>query len=539
MLLRITNFSGIAPQIDKHLLATNMAQTAINCRLTGGVLGAFRDTRSIAVDPQAGHARSIYRFGQNEPDESLFWLTFNRDTDVAKGQIAADLNERTFFADGVKPKKTNYTMAVGGSGASYPHSVWDTAIPAPTAAPIVSMSGGAGTGTAETRYYIYTYVTSWSEESIPSPVSASVNVKSGETVRISAMTAPIVGNYDVQFIRIYRTATGKTATDFQFVAEIPVATHIYDDSTLQEDLGEVCPAIEYDAPPDTLSGLVNLPNGIMAGFSGSDVFFSEPFLPFTFPSKYSLTLDYPVVGLGVSGSTLVAVTKGNPVVVTGIDPSAMSSEKLFLQQSCVSKRSIVNMGNGVMYASPDGLVMVSESGPYIVTSDSYSVREWAALHPETITACQYNSQYYAFFSGGGGLIVDPAPQQSVIVQHNLTVTAAFNDLQLDGLCLAGDGFIRRWDNGTGYLTYTWKSKRFEMPKPANFVWGQVLVSNGGPVTLRIYADNALVHTQVVLNDDPFNLPSGFLAKYWEMELTGTGTVRAASLAQTIEELQSV
>lgn len=539
MLLRIANFSGIAPQADPHLIANNQAQTAINCRFMGGVVNAYKSLRVVTADPVPGRSKSIYRFGQAETDEAKFWFTFNKDTDVAKSQIAADTEERTYFTDGVLPKKTNYAAAVGGSGATYPHNSYQTAVPSPTSTPVISIYAGDGSGTAETRYYVYTYVTAWNEESIPSAVSLPLDVKSGQVVRITGLTPPTTGNYDIRFIRIYRTASGAKATDYQFVAEIPVSTNIYDDAVLQENLGEVCPSIDYDAPPNELQGLINLPNGMQAAFKGNDVYFSETYRPFTFPSKYILALDYPIVGLGLYGTNLIAVTKGNPYVITGISPDAMSSQKMDLQQACVSKRSIVSMGYGVMYASPDGLVIVNESAS-VITSSIYSKREWQPYLPETITACQYEGRYYAFKSGGGGLILDPDGGNPIVTTHNLTVTAAFNDLQRDGLYLAGDGNISRWDDhATTYIPYTWKSKVFETPKQMNFAWAQVLVSDTLPVTLNVYADHVLKHSHVITDDKPFRLPSGFKSKYWEVELTGTGSVRAVLLAESIKELQQV
>lgn len=539
MLLRINSFSGISPQVDPHLLSDNQAQAATNCRLVGGTINSFKSLRTITADPIPGRSKSIYRFGQSEPNESKFWFTFNKDTDVARSQIAANTEERTYFTDGVLPRKTNYAIAVGGSGTTYPRATYQTALPIPTNAPVITIQSGEGEGTAETRYYVYTYVSSWGEESIPSAVSLSLDVKSGQVVRVTGLTPPISGNYDIRFIRIYRTASGAKATDYQFVAEVTISTNIFDDSVLQENLGEVCPSVSYDAPVSGLQGLINLPNGIQAAFLNNDVYFSEPFRPFTFPNKYAIALDYPIVALGVYGTNLVAVTKGNPYVITGIDPSAMSSQKMDLQQACVSKRSMVSMGYGVMYASPDGLVLVNETAT-IITASNYSKREWQTVNPETITACQYEGRYYAFKSAGGGIIVEPSGSgPSIITDHNLTVTAAFNDLQRDGLYLAGDGNITRWDDGTSYLPYSWKSKIFEIPKHINFAWAQVLVSDALPVTLNVYANGALIHSQVITNSDPFRLPSGFKAKFWEVELVGTGEVRGILLAEQIKELQVV
>lgn len=539
MLLKIGNFSGIAPQADPHLLADNQAQTAINCRFMGGTLNSYKQLRQITADPIPAFSKSIYRFGQTEPDETKFWFTFSNDTDVARSQIAANTEERTYYTDGVLPKKTNYGAAVGGSGLSYPHNSYQTAVPSPIAAPTVSIHTGTGEGTAETRYYVYTYVTSWGEESIPSPVALPVDVKVGQVVRVTNLSTPPLGNYDIAFKRIYRTASGATATDYQFVAEVPISTSIYDDSIAQTNLGEVCPSINYDPPTNTLKGLINLPNGIQAAFDGNDIYFSETYRPFTFPSKYSLSLDYPVVGLGVYGTNVIAVTKGNPYLISGISPDAMTAEKLDLQQAGVSKRSIVSMGYGVIYASPDGLVMVSDTAQ-LITSPNYSKREWAAINPETITGCQYEGRYYAFFSGGGGLIVEPHETAAIISQHNLTVTAAFNDLQRDTLYLAGNGYINAWDShATNYLAYTWRSKVFETPKQMNFAWAQVLVTDDKPVTFNLYADGIIKYTIAITDDKPFRLPSGYKSKYWEVELTGTGSVRSVLMAESIKELQQV
>lgn len=538
MLLRITNFSGIAPQTDPHLLADNQAQTAVNCRFQGGVISSFKSLRVVATDPIPGRSKTIYRYWQPETSESNYWFTFGTDTDVAKSQIAGDTNERTYYTNGTLPKKTDYTLAITGTGA-YPRATYQTKVPFPAAAPVITIHTGTGSGTAETRYYVYTYVTSWGEESIPSPVSLPLDVKVGQTVRVSSLAVPTVGNYSITNIRIYRTASGASATDYQFVAEVAVSASLYDDAVLQENLGEVCPSIDYDAPPDALQGLINLPNGMQAAFLGNDVYFSEPYRPFTFPQKYVLALDFPVMGLGLYGTNLIAVTKGNPYIITGISPDAMTSQKMDVQQACVSKRSVVSMGYGVVYASPDGLVLVNETAQ-VMTATNYSKREWSALNPSTITACQYEGRYYAFFSAGNGLIVDPNASAPIISSHNLTVTAAFNDLQRDGLYLAGDGNISRWDDhASTYLTYTWKSKKFEAPKQLNFAWAQVLVTDSLPVTFKVYADGTLKHTQTITSSTPFRLPSGFKSKFWEVELVGTGAVRGVLLAEFIKELQQV
>lgn len=396
----------------------------------------------------------------------------------------------------------------------------------------------------EDRYYAYTFVTSWGEESLPSPPSIPASVRAGQEVKITGFTIPTTATANLNAIRLYRTQSGSNATDWQFVTELPLANYAQDyvDTTRGEDLGEIMPSLNWTPPPAGLRGITNLPNGIMAGMSVddsenplNDIYFSEAYRPFAWPASYSLTLDYPVVGLGVIGSSLVAVTKGNPYIISGIDPSAMSSTKIDAQQACVSKRSVVSMGGAVLYASPDGLVAITGAGADIISKQHFTRREWQALKPEAITACQYDMRYFAFFEAGGGFIFDPAA--GTFVLHDINVSAAHSDLRNDALFMAVDGAIKQWDSGTSYLPYVWKSKKFEAPKQINFAWGQAFCT--GDLTLNVYADGRLVVTHSVTSGVPFRMPAGFLARYWELELVGTAEVTAVYLAQSMAELQSV
>ena len=59
------------------------------------------------------------------------------------------------------------------------------------------------------------------------------------------------------------------------------------------------------------------------------------------------------------------------------------------------------------------------------------------------------------------------------------------------------------------------------------------------VTLRVWADDALVYDQVVPTTLPMRLPAGFKADRWVFELTGTARVVNLKVAETGTELQNV
>ena len=70
-------------------------------------------------------------------------------------------------------------------------------------------------GTTQVRTYIYTWITPWGEESIPSPVSNEVYIKEGQTVTISSLpTAKPSGDNFVRGVKLYRSVTSASATDY-------------------------------------------------------------------------------------------------------------------------------------------------------------------------------------------------------------------------------------------------------------------------------------------------------------------------------------
>ena len=68
-------------------------------------------------------------------------------------------------------------------------------------------------------------------------------------------------------------------------------------------------------------------------------------------------------------------------MASGLDPAAMALTEIDSTLSCVSKDSIVDMGTSVMYASPDGLVMATESGLRLITEDLLTRDQWQEFVP--------------------------------------------------------------------------------------------------------------------------------------------------------------
>jgi hypothetical protein len=210
-----------------------------------------------------------------------------------------------------------------------------------------------------------------------------------------------------------------------------------------------------------------------------------------------------------------------------------------IKEACVSKRGIVQMEGGVMYPTPNGLALIGPSGGQLVTEGIIDKAFWATIKPESISAYLYDGRYVGFYDTGtvqGGFQFDPADGNQPFSMFDAFALAGYNDLIRDALYLNIAGTVSKWDTGTAY-TYTWRSRVFEVPHPMTFSWGQVAAA-AYPVTLRVYADGVLKHTQTVADGKPFRLPSGFTAGDWEIEASGTAKITAIYLAQGIDELRA-
>lgn len=412
--------------------------------------------------------------------------------------------------------------------------------PTPSGTPTTNATIPSNT-VPETRVYAVTYVSAYGEEGPPSDASASATLDPAQSATVSLPGAP-TGNYNITLKRLYRSSTVGNQAQFQFVAEIPVAQGSYVDSKKQAELGEVLLTEDWVAPPAGLKGLRLMANGAAVGFKGKTLYFSEPNLPHAWPHEYPI--DYDIIGIGVFGQTVAVMTTHYPYLFQGIDPAAMASTRLQSPQGCASKRSIAETGDGVIYASPDGLVALSANSMDVITKNIYSRDQWQAFKPSSMESYLYNGRVVILYQDAsnarGALLMDLGGQGALLTTANINaataITAAYYDAGTDTLYLAQGGNIVRFDAGSN-LTYTWKSKVFRLEYPSNFSFGQVRAT-AYPVTLKVYADGALKLTKTVANANQFRLPSGFRAYDWELQVEGTSIVQEVALAQSTVELKS-
>ena len=560
MRLKFNTFSGMIPKFSPFVLPDNNSENAINCRFEAGILQPLYGlTEDETLALTGNNIEAIHRWNVGA---SAYWLRFADKVNVIRSPIADDAYSRIYWSGDSRMGGAllySYTPAVYTGGSEYPINYYKLGIPAPTQKATTTLVGTlADDVSASARSYVYTYIGKLGEESAPSPPSDPlICPNEGATVNVNNVvidTSADTGR-EIVAVRLYRVIVGSTGNaDYLFLDEIPksdIAGSVgkynggkYIDSVADDGLAGSLATTAWDEPRNNMYSLGLTAYGVAYAAIGKIVCLSEPFVPYAWPRDYELTCDNDIVAIGHYDSYLIVGTTGRPVMITGIDPQNMSQAELPIIEACVSARSMVSMGAYAIYASPNGLVMASGGDAQLITGGIITNREWANYQPDSIHAYQHRGKYIFFWKKDathkGGVIFDPRSPNEGLITFNQYFVAGYRDQDTDTLYLIDENKVL-WkfdDDSAQPLSYTWKSKRLSLDAPHCFTAARVLADSYTNITINIYADNTLYHTQAVTNKSPFRLPRNGRYRVWQIEITGTDNVREIMIGETVLELQT-
>lgn len=518
------------PRVSPKLLDPTFAQTASNCYLARGKLEPTKAPQNTAVSLQSG-TKTIYWFNREANSGNGYWFQWSTDVNVVRGPIANDTSLRTYFTGNGVPKYTTSTLGQSGGGP-YPGVSRDLGLPAPNAPTATGPSGSPPEGGQKvSTAYVMTYVSDLGEEGPPSPASAIVDRWDGGTVSLTGLSVAS-GNFVVSQKRIYRAELNG---NYQYVGAVSAATTVFSDNIDSDLLGEPVPSTDWDAPNAAMVGLTALPNGILMGWWGNTLAFSEAYQPHAWPIGYRLALDYDIVGAAVSASGVVVVTKGIPYLIAGTSPASMSQNKLDIVQAGVAKRSVVDMGKYVVYASADGLVSVGGTDAQVITEPHITPEQWRTMFkPDSIHAYRWDDRYLAFYNNGttsGSFSFHPKEGFRLFSDY---VDCAFADDRNGDLYVKQGTLLKKWNYGIS-STYTWKSKIISVP-PSQLFGVCKIDADGYPVTFNYYADGNLVKNVSVTSKQPFRLPTTARYTDAEVQVSGTNAINLIQLATSMSEI---
>lgn len=589
--LRLQSFGAMLPAVDRNLLPQNNAELSRNTWVYSGALEGLPTPVEVhtLISPTAKRVFRIpfANFGKdNIPDST--WMEFaNADTNIITSPTANDSFERIYWVSPSEVPKYNTTARIIAGDPAFLLGV-----PAPTTAPGGSVAGG--TAPTETRAYVYSWVSAYGEEGPPSPPFTLTGNASGTWNMTFSAPGAAATDRNLTHTRIYRTITGTSgSTTYYLVAQIAIATLAYADTvpTTTVAASSLLQSLFWTPAPD-MDGMISMPNGMIAGFKGNEIYFCEPYRPHAWPPIYNLSVDGDIVGLGVVGQSLIVCTNRSPFVVSGVNPASMTQSKIASVEPCLSRGSIVSTPSGVLYASQNGLVLVVPGQTQVVTQQIVTKDLWLDpqnfLAVDRLRATLLGTTYYCWGIKGDGAFEETAFDEDAFLFEDFTgaffgAIIDFSDprigyTQLQGAVPHDNCWADEW---TGEIMtiregkvfwldlarsrprqpFLWRSKVFDAPNQRNFaamrtyfeLWpdnpelnpvpNATLVQTLAPDQyglVRVYCDGVLRFTRELRSSgELMRLPSGFKATYWQIEIEARVRIKSVEIATTAKELINV
>lgn len=419
----------------------------------------------------------------------------------------------------------------------------------------------------EARVYALTYVNAFGDESVPS-VKENVYYVAPNQSPVLTVAYPanarnkLKTDYGVEKIRLYRSVTNSLgSTQFLFVKEvgfdlsgsgIAITDGLPKGSLL---IGEPLPTINYDPPRKGMKGLGVTDSGVGYAYIDKTVCLTEPYLLYAWPRYYELSSQHDIMGVGNYDNIIVVATTGNPMLISGVAPEDMSVISLPLYEGCISSRSMVNLNHGCMYASENGLVLVTTNSAKLLTEGMFATDDWQKINPKSIHACAYKSGYLFFWdagsSKGSGYIDLDNPSKGVMWFDN----HAINTFKSEGtvqmvvkklnpvpgvIQSAYQAFNPEYGQTFDNKQFTWRSKTFNLNSPARMLAAQVIADSYplNAISFRVYANNVLLFETKVKNMKPFRVKNHSIKDDFSIEVVSTIPIREVALGETMREINN-
>lgn len=528
---------------------------------------------------------------------------FTQLTTATRSRDAANIATLTFSsAHGLKTGAYVTVTSLGGTG----YNLTNVPITVTSTTSFTYYSFGTAEGsTADTagrvdlagavgpRTYLYTYYTAWGEESVPCVKSSEVFVREGQTVTVNGLPTTWTHGSGYQTtgmkLRIYRSVSSAANSGYYRVGEIDLgSSSTFVDNFLSNELTEFLESEDYDAPEPTMLGIRAVHNGMMVGFFGNTLCFSEPNKPHAWPIIYRQIVDSPIVALSSFGNTILVATERTPWLFSGSAPSNMSKSRQDYVAPCTSKRSMVNLGFGAAYASNGGLAVYSASvGADFITRFVHSWETWKdAVNEDELVGVYYQGRYFGGDTNSSFIFERNEQVGGFLISTDVSFTAAYYHATRDELYYVRDGVVYLWDSpNKPFSPMEWRSKVFVVKEPVNIgalrivadfgdeddadqieaannatilanqaailagdpmgsfgsiMFDEVEVAGSGldklieesSLTVNFYAGKVLRYTGTVSSDRVIRLPTGYKSDTFEVAVAGNKRVRAIYLAET-------
>lgn len=484
---------------DRHAahLIGKRAQSLSNVNLDAGSIKPLLGLGSTATTG-SGTLRSIWKFGALGWDAAMLttiaWQYVEFNSQIMRA-AAGSTPQRS--ADGI---------------------TWrDLGIAAPAQLAGLTLAAGALTGTYT---YYATYTSSLGGESAPSVVSAGIS-PAGQSVDV-----PLVASADAQVngIKLYRA--GGAATGILLVGSYANTTATRNDNVADGSLGAAITTTTYGVPGN-LEGIVVTPYGVLMGWIGDKLYFSETALPSAWPATNFVQTTEAIKAVVPYAGGVLIITGAAPYLLLGTGSATFQLVRTLSQQGCKDRDTAVDMGDSVWYLSNDGICRFAGNNTIVVSKESLADSTVSAISATNAKAVRYNESYFLFHSAGW-IQWDPRTQGNW-KKGDTVVNAVHYNKSADILYVAQTATVKGWEQGTA-LTFSYRTPDWEGETPQNKKHLKMIgILHDGEITAQPYMDGVAAGslktlTRSTLGLSEFRLPAGIKGHRVSVELASTADV---------------
>jgi hypothetical protein len=315
----------------------------------------------------------------------------------------------------------------------------------------------------------------------------------------------------------------------------------YIDGIYSSELGSGLQTATSDPPNAATIGLRTHPGGFLVGYFGASLCYSEQGAPHSWPLDYRRGTSSNITGIEIFGNYVYVGTESFGYIAYGDAPGSMAMQELSANQACMSQRAMVDVGNGVVYPSPDGLVLVSQAGAQLLTETIFTREQWQAMNPSSMLAFLWEKQYLCFFGDGTNSVnafsISFSNPGEGVRHYTTWASGGFKEVEEDRLYLVINNEIVAWNAGTATTTTKYTTRPIRMLKPVNFSYCKV-EADDFPVTLDIYADGVIRATETVQDNKIFRLRGGYVASEYKVRIRSKHLVSDVTVSQTMREMST-
>lgn len=518
--VKIGNYKGIYPRTARRSLGESAAHVAENVNLTSTEIRPLRNPKLVRVTP---NPVTVYRAVQGAVET---WREWGKRVHVIKGPLPVDVEARYYWSGDGEPRYQRFE--------NFGVFDFALGVPTPTGVPTLAVAGGTGTNvTRFYRYTFFSSMGEESGPSpiaeltgpgdgtwtisnmsaLPANAGAGVGVAKtdlgitrtefdngvehwlragdeiwlgGQKVEVESVVSPtkfkVLGDHSAATSwnrvapwntgamtrRVYRTVGSSGA--WQLVRDNVAGTTFVDTFSDSQILGDDLITEGWEPPPAKLRGLGVLPSGAAYGYVNNLLCFSEPNQPHAWPSAYQLSADHEIIGAAAYGTVVVAATASKPHMADGQEPASASFTKLDAVWPCLSERSVVSVGDGVVFATSFGLAMIGLNGPQLFTNAFFTEEEWKTYNPRSMICAFSENRLFVWWQKGSrnDILLFKLAEDAPLTTSSVQCTGLYVD-ELDGeLYITRDDGVYRFDADNGpRIPFIWESKEYELAKPMN------------------------------------------------------------------------